>query len=128
MPAISRGKLAPGVKFAEDIAIAAATHIVRHPPYVDCPGEAEYANMNGGGVRAAGIAAPVPAVAEDSDSAHVDVNAFRHVDINVTERRENRHCRPPPVDRGFAEVEVEISEALAAMAHPRSLSRPRRAT
>ena len=118
MPGNSRGKLAPGVKFAEDIAIAAATHIVRHPPYVDCPGEAEYANMNGGGVRAARIAAPVPAVAEDSDSAHVDVNAFRHVDINVTERRENRHCRPPPVDRGFAEVEVEISEGAGGDGPP----------
>jgi hypothetical protein len=65
------------VKFADDIAIAAATHIVRHPPYIDCPGEAEYANMNGGGILAAGIAAPIPAVAEDSDAAHVDVNACR---------------------------------------------------
>ena len=45
------------MKFSDDIAIAAATHIVRHPPYIDCPGQAEYANMNGGGVPAAGIAA-----------------------------------------------------------------------
>ncbi len=114
----SRGKLTPRVKFAEDIAIAAAAHIVRYPPYIDCPGEAEYANMNGGSVRAAGVAAPIPAVAEDSDTAYVDVNAFRHVDIDVTERRENRHCRPPLVDRGFAEVEVEISEGAGGDGPP----------
>ena len=97
-------------KFPEDIAIAAAAHIMRHPPYIDCPGKAEYANMNCRGVRAVNVAAPVPAVAEDSDSADVDINAFRHIDIDVTERRENRHCRPPLIDRDFAQIEVEISE------------------
>lgn len=106
------------MKFAEDIAITAIAHIVRHPPYVDCPGKAEYANMNGRGVRAADVATPVPAVTEDGDSAHVDVNAFRHVDIDVTERRENCDRRPPLLDRGFAQVEVEISEGAAGEGPP----------
>src|SRR6202023_2962989 len=99
-------KLAPAVvKFAEDIAVAAAAHIVRHPPYVDCPGKAEYANTNDRGLQAADVAAPVPAVAEDGDSADVDINAFWHIDIDVTERRENRHRRPPLIHRGFAQIE-----------------------
>jgi hypothetical protein len=98
------------MKFADDLAIAAIAHIVRYPPYIDRAGEAEYANVNGGGVRAAHIAAPIPTVAEDSDSADIDVNAFRQVDIDVTEGRENRHGRLRLVDGGFAEVEVEISE------------------
>ena len=89
-------------KFAEYVAVAAAAHIMRHPPYVNCPGEAENADMNSWGVRAAGVAAPVPAVAEDGDSADVDVNAFWHVDIDVAERRQNGHRRPPLIDRGFA--------------------------
>ena len=89
-------------KFAEYVAVAAAAHIVRHPPYVNCPGEAENADTNSWGVRAAGVAAPVPAVTEDGDSADVDVNAFWHVDIDVAERRQNGHRRPSLIDRGFA--------------------------
>jgi hypothetical protein len=117
--AILRRKLVPAVvKCAEDIAVTAAAHIVRHPPYVDCPGKAEYANMNGRGVRAAGVAAPVPAVAEDGDSADVDVNAFRHIDIDVTERRQNRHHRPPLIDGGFAQIEVQISEGTGGDGPP----------
>ena len=106
------------VKAVDDVAVAAATHIVRHPPYVDCPGKAEYANVNGRGVRAADVAAPVPAVAEDGDSADVDINAFRHIDIDVTERRENRHRRPPLIDRGFAQIEVQISEGTGGDGPP----------
>ena len=66
--------------------------------------------MNGRGVRVVDVATPVPAVAQDGKSAHVDINAFRHVDIDVTERRENRHRRPALIDRSVAEIEVEISE------------------
>jgi hypothetical protein len=47
-----------------------------------------------------------------------DGNAFRHVDIDVTERRESRHWRPPLADRGFAEVEVEISEGAGGDGPP----------
>ena len=115
---VSRGRPAPGVEPAADIPVTAAAHVVRHPPYIDCPGEAEHANTNGGSVRAAGITAPVPAVAEDSDSADVDANAFRHVDIDIAEQRENRHRRPPPVDRGFPEVEVEIPEGAGGDGPP----------
>src|ERR1035438_314234 len=117
--AISRGKLAPAVvKPAEDVTVAAAAHIVRHPPYVDRPGKAEHANTNGRGVRAADVAAPVPAVADDGDSAHVDVNAFRHIDIDVTECRENRHRGPSLIDRGFAQIEVKISEGTGGEGPP----------
>ncbi len=74
--------------------------------------------MNRRGIQAANVASPVPAVAEDGESAHVDVNAFRHVDVDVTERRENRHGGLPLIDRGFAQVEVEISEGAAGQGPP----------
>ena len=66
--------------------------------------------MDGRGVRAAGVAAPVPVMPEDRDPADVDVDAFRHVDIGVAERREDGHRRLPVVDGGFPQVEVEIAE------------------
>src|SRR5260221_12934197 len=106
------------VKFAEDIAVAAVAHIVGHPPYIDGPGKAEYANANGRGVRAADVTAPVPAVAEDGDSADVDVHALRNVDIDVTECRENGHRRLPLLDSGFAQIEVEISESTGRNGPP----------
>ena len=63
--AISCRKLAlTAFKLAEDIAVAAVVHIVRHPPYVDRPGEAEYADVNSGGVRETGVVAPVAPVAK----------------------------------------------------------------
>ena len=106
--------MAPAVvKAVDDVAVAAAVHIGRHPPYVDRPGEAEYANTNGRGVRAAFVAAPLPAVTEDGDSADVGIDAFRHVDIDVTERRHDRHHCLPLIDRGIPQVEVEISEGTA---------------
>ncbi len=74
--------------------------------------------MDDRGIWAAGVAAPVPAVAEDGDSADVDVNAFRHIDIDVTERRENRHRCPPLIDRSFAQIEVEISESTGSEGPP----------
>ena len=46
----------------------------RHTSIV--PGKAEHANMNGRGVRTVGVAAPVPAVTEHGDPAHVDINAL----------------------------------------------------
>jgi hypothetical protein len=52
------------MKLEDDIPVAAPAHVVRHPPYIDRPAEAEYPNLNRGGIRAAGIAAPVPAVAD----------------------------------------------------------------
>jgi hypothetical protein len=70
------------------------------------------------GVWAAGVAAPVPAVAEDSDSADVDVNAFRHIDIGVTERCDNGHRCLPVIDGGFTQVEVEISEDTGGQCPP----------
>ncbi len=54
MLTISGGKLPLTVfTLAEDVAVAAGVHIVGHAPYVNCPGKAEYANMNGLGVRGA---------------------------------------------------------------------------
>jgi hypothetical protein len=109
--ATSCPKLALAVfKGEEDVAVAAGVHLMRHPPYVDCPGKAEHANMDGRGVRAPGVAAPVPAAAEDGQSAHIDVDTFRHVDIDVPERRQNRHRGPPPIDGSVAQIEVEIAE------------------
>ena len=109
--AISRTKLASAVfKRVEDIAIAAGVHLMRHPPHVDCPGKAEHANVDGRGVRAPGVAAPVSTVAEDGQSPDVDADAFGHVDIDVPERRQDRYRRPPLIDGGVTQVEVEISE------------------
>jgi hypothetical protein len=49
-------------------------------------------------------------VPEDRDSADVDVDAFRHVDIGVAEGREGGHGRLPVIDGGLTQVEVEIPE------------------
>jgi hypothetical protein len=110
--AISCRKLAlTAFKLAEDIAVAAVVHIVRHPPYVDRPGEAEYADVNSGGVRETGVAAPVAPMAEASDAADVDIHAFRHIDVDIAERRENGHRSLPAIDRCFTQIQVEIPES-----------------
>jgi hypothetical protein len=104
-------KLASAVIEGEqDLAVTAATQIARHPPYVDRPGEAEYANLNARGVRLPGVASPIAAVAEHGEFPDVDVDAFRHVDVDVPERRENRYRRPPLIHGGVAEIEVEVTE------------------
>lgn len=66
--------------------------------------------MDGRGVRAPGVAAPVSAAAEDGQSADVDADTFRHVDIDVPERRQNRHRGPPLIDGSVAQIEVKISQ------------------
>ncbi len=91
MLAVSCRKLALALfKLAEDVAVA-ALHIVRHPPYVDCPTAAECANANDRGLRAADVPPPLAAVTEDGDSADVDIDAFRHIDIDVTAGHEDGH-------------------------------------
>ena len=111
------------MKPPEYLAIAGVSHVLRHPPDINRPGKAEGANMNGRGVRAVSVEAPVPAVAKEADSADVDVDAFWHIDIDVSERRENGHGGLPVVDRDVAQVEVEIPETagghgLPAQSHP----------
>jgi hypothetical protein len=49
-------------------------------------------------------------VTEHGDPAGVDVDAFRHVDIDVAECRDNGHRCLPVVDRDLAQIEVEIGE------------------
>ena len=66
--------------------------------------------MNGRGVRATDVASPVPAVAENGKAADVDIDTFRHVDIDVPEGRHHRHCCLLLLDSGIAQVEVEIAE------------------
>ena len=108
--AVSAWKLALALfELAEDVAVI-AVHIVRHAPYVDCPEAAECANVNGRGIRPADVAPPLAAVTEDGDSADVDVNALRHIYIDVTEGHEDGHGRLRMVDRGFAQIEVEVSQ------------------
>ena len=70
--------------------------------------------MDGRGVGAVSVEAPVPAVAKKADSADVDVDAFRHIDIDVPERRQNGHRALPVVDRDVAQVEVEIPETAGS--------------
>lgn len=84
--------------------------------------------MNGRGVGAVSLEAPVPAVAKQADPADVDVDALWHIDIDVSERREDSHRGLPVVDRDVAQVEVEIRETAGGDGPPRSLSRPRRTT
>ncbi len=79
--------------------------------------------MNGRGVGAVSVEAPVPAVAKEANSTHVDIDAFWHIDIDVSKRSENGHRGLPVVDRYVAQVEVEIPETagghgLPAQSHP----------
>jgi hypothetical protein len=97
-------------KLADDVAMAAALHVVRHAPYVDCPDKTDYADMHGRGVRGAGVVAPVPAVAKKGDSADIDVDAFRYIDIGVTKHDKDGYRGPRLIGSGFAQVEVQISE------------------
>jgi len=106
------------LKLLEDVAIAGASHVLRHPPDINRPGKAEGADMNGRGVGAVSVEAPVPAVAKEADSADVDVDAFWHIDIDVSERRENGHRGLPVVDRDVAQVQVEIRETAGGDGPP----------
>src|SRR5438094_7106950 len=84
-------------ELTEDVAVAAA-HVVRHPPDVDGAKDAERVDMDGWGVGVPAVASPVPPVAEESEAAHVDVDAFRHVDVDVAEGREDSDGRLRKVD------------------------------
>jgi hypothetical protein len=57
-------------------------------------------------------------VAKDGQTADVDVDAFRHVDIDVPEDRHDRHCRPLLIDSGSAQIEVKISEGAGGDSPP----------
>ena len=117
--ATSAGKLAlAALKLAEDVAIAGVPHVLRHPPDVNCSDKPENANMNGRGVGAVSIAAPVPAVAHEADPADVDVDPFWHIDVDIPECRENGHRGLPLVDRDVAQVEVEIRETAGGQGPP----------
>jgi hypothetical protein len=70
------------------------------------------------GVRAVGVAAAVPAVAEDGEPGDVDVHSFRHVDVDVGERGQDRDYRPLLVDGGVAQVEVEVGEGTGGHGPP----------
>src|ERR1700730_7200929 len=106
----SRGKLAL-LRFhrADDVVIAAVC-LMRYPPYVDGRKTADCANVNDRRVRGTGILPPLAEVAEDRDSADVDADPFRHVDINVPEDQQDVYGRPRPVDDGFAQIEVQVSQ------------------
>src|SRR5580704_17509517 len=106
------------MKPLQDVAIAGVPHILRDPPDINRPGKAAGANMNGRGVGAVSVEAPVPAVAKEADSTDVDVGAFWHIDIDVSERRENGYRGLPVVDRDVAQVEVEIPETAGGDGPP----------
>jgi hypothetical protein len=113
------GKLVlAALKLAEDVPIAGLPHVPRHPPDVNCPDKPENANMNGRGVRPVGIAAPISPVADEADPADVDVDPFWQIDVDIPERRENRHRSLPLVDRDVAQVEVEICETAGGQGPP----------
>jgi hypothetical protein len=108
---ISRGKLAlTAFGLADDVVITASEHVVRHSPYVNRPGTAEYADMNGRGVWTRYVEAPLPDMAEDWESADIDADALRYVDIDVAGHCEQDHRGLWAIDCGFAQVEVQISE------------------
>jgi hypothetical protein len=109
-PTASGGKLALPLFYRADDVVIAAVRLMRHPPYVDRRKTARCANVNGRRVRGADILPPLSEVAEDRDSADVDVNPFWHVDINVPEGQQDGHGRPRPVDGGFAQIEVQVSQ------------------
>ena len=74
--------------------------------------------MNARGVRLPGVAPPVPAVAENGEPSNVDVDAFRHIDVDVPERGHNVYRRPPLIHGGVAQIEVEISEGTSGKGPP----------
>lgn len=116
---ISGGSLAPAVmELVHDLTVTAAAHVARHPPHVDGPGKAEYANINDRGVRLPGVAPPIPAVAENGKPSNVDVDTFRHIDIDIPERRQYVYHRPPRIHGGVAQIEVEISEGTSGKGPP----------
>ena len=97
------------LQLTEDLAVAAA-HLMRYAPDVDRPDEAERANVNRWRIRPGDVATPLPAVTEDCEPADVDVDALRHVDVDVAEGHQNRDGRLRRVDLGLAEIEVDVRE------------------
>lgn len=71
--------------------------------------------MNAGGVRAVDVTAPILAVAEHCNSVDLHVDAFRHIDVDVPERRENGHGGPPAVDRDLAQLGVLMKDQPPAV-------------
>lgn len=109
-------------ELAEDLAVT-SVHIVGHPPHVHCPAAAEHADVHDRGVGTDDIVPPVTVVTEDGQPADVDVDALRHIDIGVTEDREDGHGGVRLVDGGFTQVEVEVSEGASGegpLAQPES--------
>jgi len=118
--ATSTGKLAlAALKLAEDVAIAGVSHVLRHPPDVNCSDKPENANMNGRGVGAVSVAAPIPAMAGEADSADVDVDPFWHIDVDIPERRENGHRGLALVDRDYSLLTVAVRDAHGGVIHGR---------
>ena len=125
----SAGKRTPAViERAQDLAVTAIAEIAWHSPDVDGPGKAEYPNMNARGVRLPCVATPIAAVAENREPPHVDVDAFRHVDIDVPNaaRTVTSACSVSMV--ALRRSKSRSPKALAAKARRRSLNRPRRTT
>ena len=97
------------LKLAEDLVVA-ALHLMRHAPDVDRRNTAERANVNSWRVRTGYIAAPLPTVTEQGDSANLDVDALGHVEVDIAEGSKDGHDRPWVVDLGFTEIQVKIPE------------------
>ena len=95
------------LKLVEDLVVA-AVHLMRHAPDVDRCNAAERADVNDWRVRARYIAAPLPAVTEQGDSADLDVDALGHVEVDIAEASKDGHDRPRVVDLGFTEIQVKI--------------------
>src|ERR1700727_1833725 len=115
----SAGNRTPAViERAQDLAVTAVAEIAWHSPNIDGPGKAEYPNMNARGVRLPRVATPIAAVAENRKPPDVDVDAFRHVNIDVPERRQNGYLCLPRIHGGVAEIEVEIPEGARGECPP----------
>ena len=97
------------LKLVEDLVVA-AVHLMRHTPDVDRRNAAERADVNGWRVRTGYIAAPLPAVTEQGDSANLDVDALGHVEVDIAEGGKDGHDRPPVVDLGLTEIQVKIAK------------------
>jgi hypothetical protein len=57
-------------------------------------------------------------MAENGEPSHVDVDAFRHVNIGIPEHRQYGYHRPPIAHGGVAQIEVEISEGTSGQGPP----------
>jgi uncharacterized protein (TIGR02246 family) len=102
---------------ADDVAVS-APRVTRHAPDVNCRTAASGPNANYRRVCASNVPPSVPEVAKNGDPADLDVDVFRHVDIDVPAGEQEGYGRARLIHHRIAEVEVQIAEDRRATGPP----------